>query len=469
MKRWAFVLLVCSGCHLGPPYEPPSPCVPPEWKHSEERAAPPTVPISAWWEVFDDPCLNQLEERAVATSPEIAIAVQRVAEARALACVQKGAMAPQVTFNPQYSNTSQLFQFFGPASFISLFNLARRVFRIHQLWYSLPVNVSYELDLWGKLHGRYESAFRTAEAECFAKQAACLSLTTELATSYFTLRYLDAQILFYRKSIAELTASVDLTTSRFHRGLVSYLDVAAASRQLTRIQSDMEELIRQRGLQENQIALLIGQPASCLTLPPLPLPNRPPPAIPETLPANLLLRRPDLAEAERRAASEHALIGVAYAAFFPSVSLSIGAGFLSPDKEDFLSWLSRYLSYAISGGQDLSVGGRDRANLCAAWARFCRRANEYQQQVLTAFREVEDALNNLETEERQFEDLTENARWAFETVSLSRDRYERGLVGYLDVIDSQNSALESERNLIGLQGVRYLSTVQLIKALGGCW
>lgn len=425
--------------------------------------------IQKWWEVFNDPCLNQLEERAVMCSPEIALAIQRLAEARALTCVEKSAISPQVTFNPLYNNTSTLFQFYGPTAALQLLSLSKRVFRIHSLQYFLPVNLNYELDLWGKLRGQWESAWHTAEAECWDRQVVWLSLTSELATSYFTLRYLDAQILLYQASEQELIANLKLTRSRFSKGLVDYLPVAASAGQLTQLQADMEELVRLRAIQEDQIALLIGQPASCLTLPRLPLTNCPPPEIPEGLPANLLLRRPDLAEAERRMASQHSLIGVAYASFFPAISLTAGIGSFSPDIEDFLSWLSRYLAYTITGGQDISVGGRDRANLCAAYARFFQADAQYREQVLVAFQEVEDALNNLRVQERQFVDLTENVQWAQETAYLTEQQYQKGLVNYLNVIDTQNSALQSERNLIGLQGLRYLSTVQLIKALGGCW
>jgi outer membrane protein, multidrug efflux system len=469
MKKISWFLLFCTSCHLGPPYIPPSSVVPVVWKNGTGEMASLPCTVQRWWEIFDDPCLNQLEERAVCCNPEVALAIQRIAEARALAGVERSALAPQVTFNPLYGNQSTLFQFYGPGAVFSLLSLAKRVFRIHVLQYFLPVNLNYELDLWGKLRGRWESAWHTAEAECWDKQVVLLSLTSDLAMSYYTLRYLDAQILLYQMSVRDLEESLKLTRSRFNEGLVDYLNVAASSRQLTQIQADMEELIRERALQEDLIALLIGQPASCLTLPRMPLSHCPPPTIPEGLPANLLLRRPDLAEAERRMAAQHSLIGVAYASFFPSVSLTAAAGSFSPDIEDFLSWLSRYLSYTVSGNQDIAVGGRNRANLCAAYARFFQADAQYRELVLTAFREVEDALSNLRVQERQFFELSENAAWARETVYLSSQRYQNGLVNYLNLIDTQNSALESERNLIGLQGLRYLSTVQLIKALGGCW
>lgn len=225
---------------------------------------------------------------------------------------------------------------------------------------------------------------------------------------------------------------------------------------------------RQRTLLENMLATLIGMPASqfCIVNNPL---LQIPPQIPAGVPTDILLRRPDLAKAERAAASEHALIGAAYASFFPSLSLSGTLGFLSPDLKNFMKWRSRFWQMAANSNETVFDGGKNCGNLEAAWARFKQASADYQQQVLTAFQEVEDALNNLEFQAKQYNNLQTAVNAARTTSRLSHQRYKQGLINYLEVVDSDRSQLDAELNLLNILGLRYNSTVQLIKALGGSW
>lgn len=466
---WGVIALVlCDGCRLGPRYYPPCVEMPEDWK----APLPPPVAtpcVAFWWEVFDDEILNEFEQIAIENNPNLYVAAQRVLEARALTKVRKADLFPQINLTPSYSNSGQLIQFFAPPSNNPQINQAEQTpFRILLREYILPLNLSYELDLWGKLRGQYESAFLNTESKIDAFRTTLLSLTTDLASAYFLLRSLDSQIELYQATIDELTKSYELTLSRFNKGLVTYLDVTTASLQKTNVESNLFDVQRQRALQEDKIALLLGRPPSLLCIEPLPL-SGPPPIVPAGIPSTVLLQRPDIAEAERTRASEHALIGVAYASLFPSLTLTGSIGYLSPDLRQFLHWISRYWAMGANVGQTVFDGGRDFGNIEAAYARFRQADGTYQQKVLTAFQEVEDALNSLDLESKQADSLSQSVEAAKIAAELSMKRYKTGLTSYLQVVDSQRSLLDAQRNLATLQGVRYLSTIQLIKAFGGGW
>lgn len=461
------VLILCfTACTLGPCYLGPGDDVPDCWKGCEPGCEE-VACTDYWWEVFNDPCLNALECQAIENSPNVYVAYERVIETRAMAGASRADLYPELDLAPSYSDTGMLFKIFVPGNFPVLQG-NKAIFRIVQFQYILPFNLSYELDLWGKIRGQYESACMTVKAQEEAYHTTLLSLTTDLASSYFQLRALDTQIDLLERTIELRKKELELTQSRFDKGLTGYLDVTSAEGAVTNYEAQYFDTVRQRRLQENTIAVLIGESASDFCLPPNPLEGCPPP-IPVGLPSEVLLQRPDIAQAERTMAAQHRLIGVAYASFFPSLDLTGTLGYLSPTFEDFLKWDSRLWSMGANAAQPLFDAGKRCSNLEATWARFREASGTYQQQVLVAFREVEDALNNLQMQSEQAGSLDAYVRASSRAAGISRSRYEKGLGNYLLVIENDSAEYDARRSQAQLLGVQYLSTVQLIKALGGCW
>lgn len=468
LLTFLFLAILLSSCRLGPTYHPPSVEVPEEWKTPVSKDADAPC-VAVFWEVFDDEILNELERQAVDCNPSLYAALERVVEARAIAGVSLSNLYPQINLQPSYSNTGTLFKLYGLSAIpIPQLTNINPILRIHQLQYYLPFTANYELDLWGKLRGQYESACLSYQAEEEAFRTALITLTTDLAANYFNLRSLDAELQFLQETIALRHKDLELIESRYKAGLSNALDVADATLQLADTESIYEDTVRQRGLLENALATMVGTPASLFCLPPNPL-HAEPPVIPSGIPSEILFQRPDIAEAERKIASENALIGVAYASYFPSISLTGTLGFFSPDLKHFLTWQGRLWSYGFNAAQMIFDGCRTYSNVQAAWSRFRRASDNYQQEVLTAFEEVENALTNIEQQARQSEKLKTAVDAASTTSRLSLNRYKSGLINYMDVVQSERLELDAKRNFINLLGQRYVSTIAFIKALGGTW
>lgn len=464
-------LLCLCGCRLGPKYEVPEVSIPENWK-SDNTIATPAPNVNFWWEIFGDETLNTLEEEVINNNLNLYVAFERVVEARALAGVSNANLYPQLNFNPYYSDTgifSRVHFSKALASDPQLSTLTRHtIIRIQDIQYKIPLNLSYEIDLWGKLHGQFDSAFFTAEAQADAYWSLLLSLTTDLAQSYFQLRSLDGQLDVLQATVETRRKSFELNQNRFNKGLVTNLDVYEASLDLTNAEATYLDTLRQRKLIVDQIAVLIGKPAPDFSLDTAPLKGHPP-EIPAGIPAQVLTQRPDIAQAERNIASQHALIGVAYASFFPSLSLTGSLGYSSLDLTNFIKLYTSTWMLGANAAQSIFDAGRNYSNLEVAWARFHEASGSYQQQVLVAFQEVEDALNNLEMEEKQLQKLAQSVHSSSQSAAMSTNRYQNGLVTYLQVMDAQRSQLQAQLNYVNLLGLQYISTVQLIKTLGGSW
>lgn len=463
-----FILLsIFAACRVGPNYHPPCSETPDAWKAPVQMEDIP-CDVGEWWEVFEDERLNQLEKEAITNNPDLYIAVERVFEARAIVGEDAAKFYPHISLDPYYSSTGTLFKLYGiPPNITNLFGL-QPILRVHELNYFLPINLSYEVDLWGKIRSQYDSALWNMQAQMEAYNVAVLSLTSELASNYFNMRSLDTQVDYLRKAMNLFKQELELNQLRFEKGLVNKIDVTNAELQLANAESAYYDYLRQRNLFENAIAALMGIPASDLRLDPLPLTD-PPPTIPAGVPSMVLLQRPDIAEAERTMASQHALINVAVAEFFPSFTLTGALGFESPDLRLFLSWKSRYWQIAALSSQSLFDGGKRISQLNLAYAQFMEAEGNYRKVVLTAFKEVEDALNNIEMLTKEYSSLDAAVKAATETRKLASSRYKSGLVNYLEVIDSERQEVAAQQNAINILGQRYQSTVQLIKALGGSW
>jgi len=469
-----------SGCRLGPRYQPPDlEDVPDHWKAATANGEAICSPsLEDWWEIFDDETLNQLEREALLYNPNLYVALERVIQARANSGVHYADLFPQVTLDPNLTYSENYVHLHLPGKLIRTLPPGLPIssrFRLSEIKGSVPFDLSYQVDLWGKYRGQFESALLSAEAQQEAYYGAILTLTSDLASAYFQLRTLDAQIEVYRKTLEERRKSYQLNESRYIKGIGNLIDASNAALQLTNVEASYYDAIRQRALQEDAIAILIGRPPSDLTLEPRPL-ETPPPLIPPGIPSEVLLRRPDIAQAERTIASQHALIGVAYASFFPSLALtgSVGAdaaqlAFSGSRFHGIIDWSNFFWQTAANISQSIFDAGRNCANLAGTKSAYREAVDNYRQQVLIAFREVEDALNDLEWEEKQGRSLEESVKAAKLTASLSLKRYRNGLVTYLEVVDSESAALAAEQNWITVLGSRYIATVQLIKAIGGGW
>lgn len=461
------LLSALAACNVGPRYHCPSPCTPTRWKETQVATPP---PVEQWWEVFQDDSLNRMMGQAIAKSPDLMTAMARICEAWATVGVSRADLYPQVTLAPSYLEQNYLFKLFVPnfGLFPPGFNALSTPFRIHQYTFGLPFNAQYEVDLWGKYRGQVKSALRTTQAKQQAYCTALLTLTSNLSNFYFSARALDTRITLLRETIGVLEAWAELNANRYTRGLTSADDLATTKLNLANSRAELEELIQQRALAEHAIAALMGIAAPEFTLPVHPLLEEPP-EIPAGIPSEMLRRRPDIAEAERAMAAEHALIGVAYTSYLPSITLTGALGFLSPTFKDFLTWPSYFWSLGANVLQTVLDGGRNRWTVRAAYARFAQRHEEWRSSVLTAFREVEDALVSLETQRREAEDRAEASGEAQKLLKLASQRHQKGLASSLEVVSREQAALDAKRTEAALLGQRYLSTVQLIKALGGGW
>ncbi|MBS0621762.1 MAG: efflux transporter outer membrane subunit [Verrucomicrobia bacterium] len=463
----AFLLLM--GCTVGPKYCGPCQEAPPcTWKNEEPRAPQPLPAVCVWWEIFEDPCLNALEQELIANNPNLDSALARIDKACAEFGIQRAALTPEVGLNPYYSVNEELFKLFLPGPLPAAFPGLTSPFRIRTYQFILPVQMKYEVDLWGKRRNRILAAYRSVQAYQEAYCAALLTLTTDLGSSYFRLRALDAEEEMLKANLCVRKKAAALAAGRYENGLINAEAFEQANVDLANAAFDLQEVRRVRGTVENLIAALVGRNASEFCLPHSPLVEGPP-EVPAGLPCCMLLKRPDLALLEREMAAEHAKIGVAYAELFPSCNLTTNFGYFSPTLADFLSWKSRLWSLGVSVFQALWDGGKRRSQIRGAWASYREASGAYQSEVLTAFKEVEDALNDLKFEKEQSRSLMCAVEGASKLLTLSRHRYEEGLINSLEVINSESAQIAAERNAIDLLNMRYQSTLQLIKALGGSW
>lgn len=464
------IFLLIAACEVGPSYAPPETYSPESWKHQHSQDSD-AESVCHWWDVFNDETLNALIQKALENNHDLYAAIERVVQARAIAGIARADLFPQITLNPLYSDEIYLTKAYAANLVSSNTNITSAnipLFREHLLDYALPVNLSWEIDLWGLLRNLYKSAIYSAQAQMEAFRETLLLLTTDLADSYFRMRTFDKQIDLYLSTIVTRKKALEINQSRYESKIANYEAVSQAALDLANVEADYYEAIRERDREENRIATLIGMPASELDLDHNPLIQEPP-QIPSGVPSDVLLQRPDIAQAERERASQHARVRVAYASFLPSFSITGALGFSSPDLRHFLSWRSRLWEVGASALQTVIDGGRKISDLKLEWARFREADQNYQQQVLQAFQEVEDALTDVESFYKESEKLILSVNASSTTYKIVMDRYLQGLIFYLAVVDSERDMLNAQRNYNTVQGQRFSATIQLIKALGGSW
>ena len=451
------ILALYAGCSVGTRFEPPEIEVPCNWKNKTPETTDAGY-ADEWWEIFQDPVLNDLEQQLLSNNYDLKIAFNRVQEARAIMKGAKAELYPQLYLNPLYNNEGVLYESYSDGVIV----------RAHEVLYLLPLSLSYEADLWGKIRSRYLAAQENWEGQQEAFRSTLLILTADLATVYFQLRTLDTQIGLLQSFVKNREKALKINEFRYKSKLVDYSDVTRAALQVTNAQAETQELHRLRAELENRIALLIGTQASEFMLASLPLEGVPP-QIPVGIPSEVLMRRPDIAEAERLMATEHALVNAAYASFFPSLSLTGGAGYSSPHLRYFLKGRSRLWSFGASASQMIFDGGRLSADLSVQESRFREAGHEYQQKVLLCLEEVENALSDLESYGKEYLDLSNSVIWAQKTLRIANSRYKSGVVSYLEVVISEQEALNNQIVQNELLGLRFVHTIQLIKVLGGGW
>jgi outer membrane protein, multidrug efflux system len=462
-----FSLFFLASCNIGPQYEYPKIDIPEEWKRftAQEREED---SYCNWWEIFKDEKLNELIEMVLANNYNLKAATQRIIQARAQSGIAASNLYPQITLNPSYSNEVYLTKAYG----INAANQAPKIpiplFREHLLAYMLPLNLSWEIDLWGELRNIYYSAVYEEESQEDLYEGLALIITTDLADRYFRLRSADQQIDLYLTTIATREKALKINQDRYDSKIINYDAVSQAELDLANVEADYFESKRVREQLENSIATLAGVPSSLFFIDHNPLVGDPP-LVMADLPSVVMLQRPDLRSLERQRASDHALVKAAYGAFFPAFSLTGALGYSSPDLRHFLSWCSRYWEIGAGADQTVYDGGRLCSNLKLQWAKFHEADDDYKNQVLTALEEVNSSLSDIEWFSKESAKLEVSVKAASTTYRIAYDRYFEGIGYYLPVVDAERDELNAKRSLNNVQGLRYSAAIQLIKALGGTW
>jgi NodT family efflux transporter outer membrane factor (OMF) lipoprotein len=463
------VLALATSCTVGPDYVKPVVDVPADYKERQgwKVAEPRDDAIRGdWWQLFRDPELSALEARVDVSNQTVVVAEAQLRQARALVEQARAGYFPTVTAGASVTRSRQS-SASGGASTGSTSGGTRAPTGTFTD-YTLPVDASWELDLWGRIRRTVESSRAGAQATAADLESARLAVHAELAQDYWELRALDAETRLFEATVAAFTKSLELTRNRYASGVVSRADVLQAETQLKTTQAQAIDVGVQRAQLEHAIAVLLGEPASTFSVPVVPLATAPP-DIPVSLPAALLERRPDIAAAERRMAAANAGIGIAEAAFFPTVTLSASAGFSASALASWLSWPSRFWAVGAALAETLFDAGLRRAQTDQARAAYDASVASYRQTVLTGFQEVEDnlaALRILEEEARVQDEAVSAAR---QSVAVTTNQYRAGVVCYLDVVVAQTTALANERTAVDIAGRQMTASVLLVKALGGSW
>jgi NodT family efflux transporter outer membrane factor (OMF) lipoprotein len=454
-----------AGCTIGPDYVKPAVTVPANYKEAAAdgtswKVAQPGDRASRgkWWTVYQDSLLNALQDVVTSSNQDLLVAESRYRQARALAEGTRSSYFPTVTAGASVSRFRNSGNQFGtPASNIGPAND-----------FQLPLDVSWELDVWGRVRRAVESSEASAQAFAADLETVKLSLQAELAVDYFLLRGIDSERQLLDRTLVAYHKAHELTINRHEGGVASDADVAQAETQLKTAEAQAVDLRVQRAQLEHAIAVLIGKTPAEFSLPQVGLESLPP-QVPLAMPSELLERRPDIASAERQMASANAQIGVARAAFYPTISIGATAGFESAKASNWLDWPSRFWSVGPAAALTIFDANRRRAVSDQAQAAYDGTVAAYRKTVLNAFQEVEDNLAELAilAEEAQVEESAVKA--ARRSVAQTTNRYEAGAASYLEVVVAQTFALTNERAAVDIARRRMTASVRLIKAMGGDW
>jgi NodT family efflux transporter outer membrane factor (OMF) lipoprotein len=455
-----FALLLAS-CSVGPKYAKPT--VPSAPLYTEpppagwKTAQPADAAIKGnWWELFGDAQLNALEQQVPPANQSLKIADANFRQARAQIRIARSQLFPTVGTDPSISHNR--------ASANSPTGVQGRRYGL----FDLPVDVSWDIDFWGRIRRTVANAREQYQASAADLENVKLQLEAELAVDYFEARGLDAQKRILDDNVIAYQRALDLTRNRYNGGVASRVEVAQAQTQLNQTEAQEIDVDAARAQFQHAIAVLIGKTPEMFTLPPMPL-KEAPPAIPVGLPSQLLERRPDIATAERQVAAANEQIGIAQSAFFPDLVVTATGGFSAGSIVNWFTWPSRFWSVGPSLAETIFDAGRRRAQVESTQAAYDATVANYRQTSLVALQEVEDNLSSLRILEAESAKQHEATAAAEDSLQLSLNRYKGGLVTYLEVITAQSIALTNERTEVDLLRRRMGASVQLIKALGGGW
>ncbi len=458
------VCALIGGCTVGPKYQRATAPVPTKWDVPEpwrESAPKDGVAKGEWWSAFHDDELNTLEKQALDANQTIKISAARLEQARASAAVQIATQFPNLSTSP----SAQRQRLSGNRPANSNFQVASPVSQTNIV---LPFTVGYEVDLFGRRRRSIEAAQASYQASAADLENVRLVITAELAGDYFTLRQLDTELGILNRTVENLQKGLQLVDSRHKGGVASGLDVAEEETLLSTTRTQAILLKQQRKQFEDAIAVLIGKPApdfhlSLGELKDVPL------NLDAGLPSDLLERRPDIAEAERQMAVANAQIGIARAAYYPSLNLFGTGGWQAADIAKLINVQSTFWAVGANVAESIFTGGSRRAQVQFAKAGYDANVAAYRESVLNAFREVQDDVTGLTVLDQANQSQQQAVDAARRTLDIASSRYTGGLVNYLDVVNAQQNLLNSEQELAVIHGQRLVTSVLLIKALGGGW
>jgi NodT family efflux transporter outer membrane factor (OMF) lipoprotein len=458
----AIGMLQLTGCVVGPKYHTPVAPAPPAYKEvgNWKPAQPNDQSLGGnWWTIFQDPQLDALELQVNVSNQNLKAAAAQFQQARAALHYSRADYFPTATAGLSGTRTRVSANRPPPNS---IFN------GITDNDFTLPVDVSYQVDVWGRIRRIVESQREQAQASAADLATVNLSMHADLALDYFQARSLDAEEQLLNNTVAQYGQALQLTESRFQGGIASEVEVQQAKTILQTTRAQAIDVGIARAQFEHAVAILIGKPPAEFSLPPLPL-TAPPPHIPISVPSELLERRPDIAAAERRVASANAQIGVAKSAYYPQISLGASGGFESSAITTLLNGPSGLWSIGASAVGTIFDVGRRRSLTDEARAAYDTQVANYRQSVLNGFQQVEDNLAAVRILEDEAKVQDEAVQAAQRSLELSITRYNGGVTSYLEVTVAQTAALQDEVNAVNILGRRMANTVLLIQALGGGW
>jgi NodT family efflux transporter outer membrane factor (OMF) lipoprotein len=451
-----------TGCEVGPKYKTPSVAAPPAYKEigNWKTAQPNEQNLGGnWWEIFHDPQLNALEQQINVSNQNLKAAIAQYQQSRAALRYVRADYYPTVTAGA--SATHERYSGNRPPQGSAFDGLAFNDF-------VLPINVSYQVNAWGRVSRNVESYREQAQATAADLAVVNLSMHAALAVDYFAARTLDAEEKLLQDTVTQYERALQLNEDLYQGGLASEVEVEQARTILETTRAQLVDVGVARAQYEHAAAVLVGKVPADFTLPPLPL-TTPPPPIPVGIPSELLERRPDIAAAERLVASANAQVGLAETAYYPLVNILGTGGFESGSITTLLQGPSGMWSVGASAMATIFDGGRRRAGTDQAKAAYDSSVASYRETVLTSFQQVEDNLAALRILEQEAGVQATAVQAAQRSLDLSNTRYEGGYTSYLEVITAQNAALTDEVTEVNILGRRMASAVLLIQALGGGW
>ena len=461
----AALLAGCTvGCTVGPGYKRPTAQVPDAWKGEGpwQTAAPKdAIPKGTWWQVFHDPELDRLEQELLQANQSLVAAQDRLSQARSQARIASSAYFPALSADP--SGQRQRLSGNRPLSGSTVATAP-----VTQNVFTVPFSVSYELDLFGRVRRNLEAANASLQGSAADLENVRLVLTAELAADYFNLRELDREAGVVRQSVEIQQKGLDLVNRRHDGGVANGLEVAQQAALLDSTATQLSLVLQQRAQFEHAIAVLTGKSASAFSLAEAPF-DAAPPAIPTGVPSEILERRPDVATSERQMAFENAQVGLAMTAFYPHITLGGMGGWESRDIATLISAPSAMWSLGGDLLQPILNGGRNRANLAASRAAYDESVANYREAVLVAFQQVEDGLSGLALLNQAAKTQQAAVADSRRALDIANNRYVGGVTTYLDVITAQSTLLNNERLATQLLGQQMVTSVFLVKALGGAW